>query len=192
MKISGGSALNPVAMLKTNANWEEACRTYPQNFILEEKYTQPGYIADVESEVYGAYISGYCGNYGIRWDDTGWSDYPWNGGDLDPQSHEQYRLSTSLPIYFERMAMNGMTVIDGPELVWNDCIKGLWDGTDDEGYKYRRWDFYDQCKNTNLDLMRKFIDGTIRIPNRKEVIDRTKVVVIQDVDSGSNDDKYCS
>ena len=89
MKISGGSALNPVAMLKTNANWEEACRTYPQNFILEEKYTQPGYIADVESEVYGAYISGYCGNYGIRWDDTGWSDYPWNGGDLDPQSHEQ-------------------------------------------------------------------------------------------------------
>ena len=187
-----GSALNPVAMLKTNANWEEACRTYSQNFILEEKYTQPGYIADVESEVYGAYISGYCGNYGIRWDDTGWSDYPWNGGDLDPQTHEQYRLSTSLPIYFERMAMNGMTVIDGPELVWNDCIKGLWDGTDDEGYKYRRWDFYDQCKNTNLDLMRKFIDGTIRIPDRKEVIDRTKVVVIQDVDSGSNDDKYCS
>lgn len=62
-----GSALNPVAMLKTNANWEEACRTYSQNFILEEKYTQPGYIADVESEVYGAYISGYCGNYGIRW-----------------------------------------------------------------------------------------------------------------------------
>ena len=187
-----GSALNPVAMLKTNAKWEEACRTYSQNFILEEKYTQPGYIADVESEVYGAYISGYCGNYGVRWDDTGWSDYPWNGGDLDPQTHEQYRLSTSLPIYFERMAMNGMTVIDGPELVWNDCIKGLWDGTDDEGYKYRRWDFYDQCKNTNLDLMRKFIDGTICIPDRKEVIDRTKVVVIQDVNSGSNDDKYCS
>lgn len=187
-----GSALNPVAMLKTNANWEKACRTYAQNFILEEKYTQPGYIADVESEVYGAYISGYCGNYGVRWDDTGWSDYPWNGGDLDPQTHEQYRLSTSLPIYFERMAMNGMTVIDGPELVWNDCIKGLWDGTDDEGYKYRRWDFYDQCKNVNVDLMRKFIDGTIRIPSRKEVIDRTKVVVIQDVNSGSNDDKYCS
>ena len=187
-----GSALNPVAMLKTNANWEKACRTYPQNFILEEKYTQPGYIADVESEVYGAYISGYCGNYGIRWDDTGWSDYPWNGGDLDPQTHEQYRLSTSLPIYFERMAMNGMTVIDGPELVWNDCIKGLWDGTDDEGYKYRRWDFYDQCKNVNVDMMRKFIDGSLRIPSREEVIDRTKVVVIQDVDSGSNDDKYCS
>lgn len=183
-----GSALNPVAMLKTNSNWEKACRTYAQNFILEEKYTQPSYIADVESEVYGAYISGYCGNYGVRWDDTGWSDYPWS----DNATKEQYRLSTSLPIYLERMAMNGMTVIDGPELVWADCVKGLWDGTDSEGYKYRQWDFYDQCKNINVDIMRKFSDGSLRIPNRKEVIDRTKVVVIQDVNSGSNDNKYCS
>lgn len=187
-----GSALNPVAMLKTNANWEKACRTYSQNFILEEKYTQLSYIADVESEVYGAYISGYCGNYGVRWDDTGWSDYPWNGGDFDEQTKNQYRLSTSLPVYLERMAMNGMTVIDGPELVWADCVKGLFDGTDSEGYKYRQWDFYDQCKNVNVDLMRKFIDGSLRILDRKEVIDRTKVVIIQDVNSGSNDDKYCS
>ncbi len=183
-----GSALNPVAMLKTNSTWEKACRMYGQNLILEEKYTQCSYIADVESEVYGAYISGYCGNYGVRWDDTGWSDYPWSG----TATKEQYRLSTSLPIYLERMAMNGMTVIDGPELVWADCVKGLWDGTDDEGYKYRRWDFYDQCKNVNVDIMRKFIDGSLRIPSREEVIDRTKVVIIQDVNSGSNDDKYCS
>lgn len=187
-----GSQLNPVAMLKTNANWEKACRTYAQNFILEEKYTQSSYIADVESEVYGAYLAGYCGHWGVRWDDTGWSDYPWNGGILDAQTTDQYRLSTSLPILLERMAMNGMTVIDGPELVWNDCIKGLWDGTDSEGYKYRQWDFYDQCKNVNIDLMRKFIDGTIRIPDRQEVIDRTKVVIIQDINSGSNDDKYCT
>lgn len=183
-----GSALNPIAMLKTNANWEKACRTYAQNFILEEKYTQTGYIADVESEVYGAYISGYCGNYGVRWDDTGWSDYPWSG----EATKEQYRLSTSLPIYFERMAMNGMTVIDGPELVWADCVQGLWDGTDADGYKFRRWDFYEQCKNVNVDLMRKFIDGTIRIPDRQEVIDRTKVVIIQDVNTGRDDDKYCT
>ncbi|MDE6665976.1 MAG: carbohydrate-binding protein [Ruminococcus sp.] len=187
-----GSALNPVAMLKTNSNWEKACRTYSENLILEEKYTQVGYIEDVESEVYGAYISGYCGNYGVRWDDTGWTDYPWKGGDLDEQSKNQYRLSTSLPVYFERMAMNGMTVIDGPELVWADCIKGLWDATDNEGYKIRQWEFFDQCANVNIDIMRKFIDGTIRIPDRQEVIDRTKVVVIQDVNSGSNDDKYCS
>ena len=40
--------------------------------------------------------------------------------------------------------------------------------------------------------MRKFIDGTIHIPDRKEVIERTKVVVSQDINSGGNDDKYCS
>lgn len=183
-----GSALNPVAMLKTNANWEKACREYSENFILEEKYTQTGYIADVESEVYGAYISGYCGNYGVRWDDTGWSDYPWSG----EATKEQYRLSTALPILTERMIQNGMTVVDGPELVWADCVKGLWDATDSEGYKVRQWTFFDQFQNDFLDLYRKFNEGFIRIPTRQEVIDRTKLVIIQDVNSGSNDDKYCT
>ncbi len=184
-----GQALNPIAMLKTNSNWEKACRAYAQNYILEEKYTQTGYISDVESQVYGMFLSGYCGNFGVRWDDTGWSDYPWNGsGD----KKDQYRLSTSLPIYFERMAMNGMTVIDGPELVWNDCINGLWDATDSEGYKIRRWDFTKQCKNVNVDIMRKFMDGTIRIPDRNEAISRTKIAIIQDVSSGNDDSKYCS
>ena len=183
-----GSALNPVAMLKTNSNWEKACRQYSENFILEEKYTQTSYIADVESEVYGAYISGYCGNYGVRWDDTGWSDYPWSG----EATKNQYRLSTALPILTERMIQNGMTVVDGPELVWADCVKGLWDATDSEGYKVRQWTFFDQFQNDFLDLYRKFNDGFVRIPTRQEVIDRTKLVIIQDVNSGNNDDKYCT
>ncbi len=183
-----GSALNPIAMLKTNANWEEACRTYPQNFILEEKYTQTGYIADVESEVYGAFISGYCGNYGVRWDDTGWSDYPYT----EPETKKQYRLSTSLPVLLERMALCGMTVIDGPELIWNDCISGPHDTTDADGYKVHEWSFFDQCENVYVDFWRKFIDGTIRIPSRKEVIDRTKVLVVQDIISGDNDERFCT
>ena len=49
---------------------------------------------------------------------------------------------------------------------------------------------YDQYQNTVIDMFRKVQDGTIRIPDRKEVIERTKVVIIQDVNSGSNDDKY--
>jgi hypothetical protein len=36
------------------------------------------------------------------------------------------------------------------------------------------------------------LDGTVRIPSRQEVIDRTKVVLINDVTSGSDDDKYSS
>lgn len=185
-----GSQLNPVAMLKTNSNWEKASRTYAQNLILEEKYTQSSYISAVESEVYGAFISGYCGNYGVRWDDTGWSDYPWNGGILDAQTKNQYRLVTAAPILFERMVQNGCTVVDGPELIWADCIKENWIKRDAEGYEIRNWSFYDQFVNDFIDLYRKFIDGTIRIPSREEVVKRTKVAVIQDVNSGSNDDKY--
>ena len=183
-----GSALNPIAMLKTNTNWMEACSIYAENFILEEKYTQTGYIADVESEVYGAYISGFCGNFGVRWDDTGWSDYPFT----NPETKKQYRLSTSLPVFLERMALNGATVIDGPELIWADCIRGPQETTDREGYKIREWEFFEQCVNVNVDLMRKIIDGAIRIPGRSEVIERTKVAIIQDVKKGSDDEKYCS
>ena len=43
---------------------------------------------------------------------------------------------------------------------------------------------------TGSDIFRKVQDGTIRIPSRSEAVERTKVVVIQDVNSGSNDDKY--
>ena len=73
-----GTALNPIGLLKQVPEWNQACCKYSENLILEEKYTQHSYIADIESEVYGAYIAGYCGNYGVRWDDTGWSDDPWS------------------------------------------------------------------------------------------------------------------
>ncbi|MEE1397844.1 glycosyl hydrolase family 98 C-terminal domain-containing protein [Ruminococcus sp.] len=43
---------------------------------------------------------------------------------------------------------------------------------------------------TGSDIFRKVQDGTIRIPSRSEAVERTKVVVIQNVNSGSNDDKY--
>lgn len=91
----------------------------------------------------------------------------------------------------ERMEQNGMTVVDGPELIWADCIKENWTTKDADGYEVRSWSFYDQFVNDFIGIYRKFIDGSIRIPTREEVIERTKVVVIQDVNSGSNDEKYC-
>lgn len=184
------ASLNPIAMLKEVPEWEAACRQYSQNYILEEKYTQLSYIADVESTVYGAYLSGYCGNFGIRYDESGWSDSSWDG--TGEPSKDQYRVATGLPMHIERMAMNGMTVIDGPELVWADDFKELGASTDSEGYKVRGWDMYDQFQNDMLDMFRKVLDGTIRIPSRKEAINRTKVAVIQDVKTGNNDDKYSS
>ncbi len=181
-----GTALNPIGLLKQVPEWNQACCKYSENLILEEKYTQHSYIADIESEVYGAYIAGYCGNYGVRWDDTGWSDDPWS----ENPTKNQYRVSTSLPIFFERMVQNGMTVIDGPELVWAEDFKETWGTTDSEGYHERGWEMYDQYQNDIIDIFRKVQDKTIRIPDRKEVIDRTKVVVIQDMNSGNDENKY--
>lgn len=194
--------INPIAMLKTVPEWENACRQYAQNYILEEKYTQLSYIADVESCVYGMYLSGYCGNFGVRYDDTGWSDSTWDGVERDSSGNEipvpkkEYRLATGLPIHLERMALNGATVIDGPELVWTADFKELNATKDGEGYSCRQWAMYDQFQNDMLDMFRKVLDGTVRIPSREEVIERTKVAIIQDGDATNNslsgDDKYSS
>lgn len=183
-----GPGINPIAMQEKIPEWKEACKKYSQNYILEEKYTQTSYIADVESVVYGQYISGYCGNFGVRYDESGWSDSTWSGsGDV---THDEYRLSTGLPIHFERMALNGCTVIDGPELVWADDFKEINAASDSDGYWRRRWDMYDQFQNDMLDMFRKVIDGTIRIPTRKEVVERTKVAVIQDVEYETVSDAF--
>lgn len=178
--------INPIAMLKRVPEFEEACRNYKENYILEEKYTQGSYISDMESLVLGTYLSGYCGNFGVRYDETGWTDY-----DNGPKAtKKQYTLATGLPIHCERMALNGMTVIDGPELVWSDDFKELPASRGSDGYTKRQWAMHDQFQNDMIDLFRKVLDGTIRIPSRKEVIDRTKVVIVHDVNTGNNDDKY--
>lgn len=176
--------INPIAMLKRVPEFEQACRNYTENYILEEKYTQGSYISDMESLVLGSYLSGYCGNFGIRYDETGWTDA---GGAATKNS---YILATGLPVQFERLALNGMTVIDGPELVWADDFKELWASTGSDGYTTRKWAMYDQFQNDMIDMFRKVLDGTVRIPTRQEVINRTKVAIIQDVNSGTIDDKY--
>lgn len=176
-----GQGINPLAMLKQVPEWETACRQYSQNFILEEKYTQLSYINDVESLVYGYYISGYCANFGIRYDDSGWSDSTYKGEENEEVTKNEYRVATGLPMHLERLALNGMTVIDGPELVWNDDFRETNPLTDSEGYRVRNWEMYDQFQNDMIDLFRKVLDGTVRIPSREEVVERTKVAVIQDV-----------
>lgn len=181
--------LNPIAMLKRCPEWKSACEQYSDNLQLEEKYTQSSFIQDVESEVLGAYLSGYCGNFGVRYDETGWTDSDYS--DSGEATKNQYRQTTGLPIHLERMAFNGATIIDGPELVWADDFGETWGGKkDSEGYTCRDWFIRDQYANPTLDFFRKVIDGTVRIPTRQEVIDCTKVVVIQDVNSGNDHDKY--
>ncbi len=170
--------INPLAMIKQVPEFEQACLDYTENFILCEKYTQTSYIADMESICLGAYLAGYCGNYGVRYDETGWT------------GSVSFTQSTGLAVMLERFLKSGATVIDGPELVPTDDFYESDSTVDDDGYTERQWSSYTVFSNVVTDMFRKIIEGAIRIPTREEVIAKTKVVIIQDVDSGSDDDMY--
>lgn len=176
--------INPIGMLKRNPAFAAACRNYTQNYILCEKYTQPSYQLDMESTCLGAYLSGYAGQYGIRYDETGWTNA--NG------VHADFTLASGIAPHLEHIMLTGETVIDGPELIMTQTARELSTAATPDGFTRRRWEFYPQFHNVNIDLFRKIIDGTIRIPTRQEVINRTKVVIVNDINSGSNQDQYSS
>lgn len=175
--------INPMAMTKKVPAFEQACGKYAQNYILCEKYTQTSYLFDMESLVLGTWLSGYCGNFGVRYDESGWTD-------SDGDTHDQYRLSTSLAVDFERFALNGMTVVDGPELIWVSDFRELPLRVGEDGYAQREWETTPEFDSVAVDMFRKVLDGTIRIPDREEVIERTKLVIINDVKYGTDDERY--
>ncbi len=175
--------INPMAMTKKVPAFADACGKYSSNYILCEKYTQTSYLFDMESLVLGTWLSGYCGNFGVRYDESGWTD---SEGD----KQEEYRLSTSLAVNFERFALNGMTVVDGPELIWVSDFRELPLSVGEDGYAQRGWERLPEFDNVAVDMFRKVLDGTIRIPDREEVINRTRLVIINDVQFGSDDEQY--
>ncbi|WP_428253036.1 glycoside hydrolase family 98 domain-containing protein, partial [Gynuella sp.] len=176
-----GAALNPVAMVKSNEHLAAATRAYTENFIIQEKQTAGYGFHDIESISLGMYLSGYAGHYGIRPDSSGWNN---NGQDYPP-------AAGAAPL-IEHLMLTGETVIDGPELIWQQSIRSLFDGTTADGYRTRQWDLFPQFENIHLDIYRRMLDGTIRIPDRQEVIDRTKVVIVNDTYSGDDRNKYSS
>lgn len=176
--------INPIGMLKRVPAFAEACRNHTENYILCEKYTQSSYISDMESLCLGAYLSGYSGQYGIRYDDTGWT-----GPDL---THDGFTMATAGAAHLEHIMLTGMTVIDGPELIWTQCFRETNRVSAGDGFQTRAWATYPQFDNMSVDLFRKVLDGTVRIPTRREIIDRSKVVVINDVNSGNANNIYSS
>jgi hypothetical protein len=176
--------INPIGMLKRNQDFAEACPEYTDNYILCEKYTQQSYISDMESLCLGAWLSGYSGQYGIRYDDTGWTDGDGN--------HANFTMATYGTPFLEHVMLTGQTVIDAPELIWTQCFQEISEGPAGDGYAMRQWETFPQFDNVSVDLFRKILDGTVRIPSRQEVIDCTKVVIINNVNSGSNDQIYSS
>ncbi|WP_297098613.1 glycoside hydrolase family 98 domain-containing protein [uncultured Draconibacterium sp.] len=176
--------INPIAMLKRIPKFAEASSKYTENYILCEKYTQQSYILDMESICLGTYLSGFSGQYGIRYDDTGWSD--------QYGEHENFTLATGGAAHLEHIMLTGQTVIDAPELIWTQCFRELNPAGTTGGYTERQWGTFPQFDNFSIDLFRKVLDGTVRIPSRQEVIDRTKVVVVNDQNSGTSDEVYSS
>ena len=177
-----GASLNPVAMMKRNPDFASVCSQKSDHFIICEKFTSNYGYHDIESTSLGCYLSGYAGQYGIRFDQSGWY----------PNASEDFPVASGAAPVIEHIMLTGETVIDGPELIWQQCIRGLSDGTTPDGYTTRRWEFYPQFPNISIDIFRKILDGTIRIMSRREVIDRTKVVIINDITSGDDRTLYHS
>lgn len=175
-----------VAMIKRSPNFAEACRKYPENFIACEKFTQQYGFFDMESTSMGLFVSGFAGNYGMRFDQCGWYSDVANG-QMGWNGDTQFPVAAGAIPFIEHAMFTGQTVYDGPELIPEQCFKeGSTSGAGD-GYTKRNWEMYKQFENISMDIYRKIIDGTIRILSRKEVIDRTKVVVINDVNPTGSD-----
>jgi len=177
-----GAGLNSVAMVKRNPAFAAVLKQYPENFVMEEKFTMAYGFHDIESTSMGMWLSGFAGQYGIRFDQCGWVA---NAG-------EDFPVAAGAAPFLEHIMLTGETVYDGPELIWQQCIKNLSDASTTDGYTTRRWELFPQYKNITVDIFRKIMDGTVRILSRKEVIDRTKLVILDDAATGTDQIKYSS
>lgn len=183
----------PVAYMKRNQSIRAFLSSSPEYFLCFEKYTQKKNFLDIESQCLGAWLSGFAGCYGIRFDSSGWVEK-----DVKPDMQEgdtRYTIGASdfvraagaIPVA-EHLMLTGQTMMDGPELTWTECSKEG-NTTTIDGYTRRNWQWTSQWKNITLDLFRKVLDGTIRIMTRDEVMARTKVCIV-DKGSGSDNASY--
>ena len=182
--------LNPIGELKRNTKFLEACKNYPENMLFLYKYTTSSCFYNNESVSFGPFISGLTKNYGVRYDNCGWN------GALDTVLGEgnglKYPSAAGIGTVMEQTCVNGGAVWDGPELTWRDeCFHEVNQATVD-GYKRRVWERFDNMNGVWDDMFLKIIDGTMYIPTREEVVGKQKIVVINNVNSGSDEDKYAT
>ena len=170
----------PIAYMKRNPEVNRLLTEHPEHFICCEKYTMQDGFYDIESNCLGAWLGGYAGHYGIRFDECGWSA-------TDSDGEPFVRGLSSIPI-MEHVMLTGETVIDGPELIWRHVSRELSTTITPDGYTRRNWGLFPHFVNTNLDGFRKILDGTVRIPTRDEVIDRTKICIQNDLSTGGFED----
>ena len=181
-------ALNPVGMMKRNKNLLEACRKYPEAILWLYKYTTASCWYNNESVTFSPFISGLAANYGVRYDRCGWC------GAMDTtvgQNKTKYPIAAGIGTVMEQCGVNGGAVWDGPETIPDECFKESSKSTVD-GYTRRNWTTYEGFRGAWIDMFRKIIDGTLYIPTRKEVIDSTRIIILANTTSGSDEDKYAA
>lgn len=167
----------PIAYMKLNAEMRSQLRYHPENFICCEKYTMKNGFFDIESNCLGAYLGGYAGQLGIRYDACGWLSE-------DENKYPYVKAAGAIPV-MEHVMLNGMTVIDGPETIPVEISHEVNETTTSDGYTRRNWAWYPHFTNIFMDEFRKILDGTVRIPTRNEVVDRTKIVIRNDINDGT-------
>ena len=183
-------ALNPIGEMKRNKDLLNACKNYPEAILWLYKYTTSSCFYNNESVTWGPYISGLAKNYGVRYDNCGWN------GALDAilgENHgKKYPAAAGIGTVMEQSCVNGGAVWDGPELTWREeCFHEV-SQTEVGGYKHRNWQRFANFNGVWLDMFQKIIDGTMYIPTREEVVGKTKIVVINDKSSGSDEDMYAT
>lgn len=172
-----GCLMMPVSMIKNHAGIREQLRSNPENFICLEKYTMKKNFFDIESTCLGMFLSGYAGNHGLRFDNSGWMS---NTDDYNDSSDNPFPVMAGLMPVIEHMLLTGQTVIDGPELTWQQATKTFFVQNSGE-YKTRQGGLFPHLENTYLDFFRRIVNGELRILTRQEVIERTKVCVLNDI-----------
>ncbi|MCR5456057.1 MAG: glycosyl hydrolase family 98 [Bacteroidales bacterium] len=183
-------ALNPVGMMKREPKLLEASEKYPEAILWLYKYTTSSCFYNNESVSFSPYISGLAKNYGVRYDNCGWTSAL--DAVLGKNHGKTYPASAGIGTVLEQTGINGGAVWDGPELTWREeCFHEV-NTTDVDGYKRRSWKRFPNFEGVWTDMFRKVIDGTVHIPTREEVIARTKIVVVNDISSGNDEQKYAA
>ena len=181
---------DPIAELKRCPKFLQACKSYPEAILFLFKYTVGEGFYNTESICFGSFISGLTKNYGVRYDICGWDSA------LTALFGEGHGMSVpgaaGIGTVMEQTCINGAAVWDGPELTWQECFHELEGTTTVDGYQRRNWGHLPDLDGVWIDMFRQILNGNMYIPTREEVVGETKIVVIDDVNSGNDEDLYAT
>ncbi len=182
--------LNPIGELKRDAGFLNACKKYPEAILFLYKYTTSTCFYNNESVTFGPFISGLTKAYGVRYDNCGWN------GSIEAlfgkNNGKTYPAAAGIGTVLEQMGVNGASVWDGPELTWKEeCFHEINNSTVD-GYTRRNWARFPIFEGVWQDMFYRVINGQIYIPSREEVVNKTKIVIINDNTTGDDQNKYAT